>query len=312
MRDAIVMWRHTKMVVLVAVTGAAYVAVMMPFKGIVIFPGFAEVRPGVVIPVVCGMIFGPAAAWGSAFGNLVADLFGGMFGLGSLFGMVGNFLLAYVPYRTWRLLRGDREADGSPRTVPWFILCTAAGSFCCGVVIGAGLELLGLFLMALFTPLIALLNTVFAGALGALLMPLLYPRAKKWGLVYTDIMRPASYRGHWPAWPGLVLIATGGVGGVLLSANEIPGALAQQEAEQQVVTEAPAEPEAEAPPGEGTPGHGRIIPTPASPTLGLVGVVCSALILLGAVLMSPLGTAATTEPPEPAEPDGPPGERDEA
>jgi len=266
MRDAIVMWRHTKMVVLVAVTGAAYVAVMMPFKGIVIFPGFAEVRPGVVIPVVCGMIFGPAAAWGSAFGNLVADLFGGMFGLGS----------------------------------------------CCGVVIGAGLELLGLFLMALFTPLIALLNTVFAGALGALLMPLLYPRAKKWGLVYTDIMRPASYRGHWPAWPGLVLIATGGVGGVLLSANEIPGALAQQEAEQQVVTEAPAEPEAEAPPGEGTPGHGRIIPTPASPTLGLVGVVCSALILLGAVLMSPLGTAATTEPPEPAEPDGPPGERDEA
>lgn len=61
MLDAITMWRHTKMVVLVALTGAAYVAILLPFKIATVVPGFTEIRPATGIPIVCGMLFGPAA-----------------------------------------------------------------------------------------------------------------------------------------------------------------------------------------------------------------------------------------------------------
>lgn len=60
MLDAITMWRHTKMVVLVALTGAAYVAILLPFKIATVVPGFTEIRPATGIPIVCGMLFGPA------------------------------------------------------------------------------------------------------------------------------------------------------------------------------------------------------------------------------------------------------------
>ena len=73
MRDAIAMWRSTKMVVLVALTAAVYAAVLIPFKPIPIIPGITEIRPAAAIPIVCGLLFGPAAAWGSAIGKLISE-----------------------------------------------------------------------------------------------------------------------------------------------------------------------------------------------------------------------------------------------
>lgn len=109
MRELIALWRNTRMVVLVAQIAALYAAVCIPFKLAVIVPGITEVRPGAVVPVVCGFLFGPAAAWGSAFGNLIADFFGTL-GPGSLFGFAANFLYAYVAYRVWKLL-APRQPD---------------------------------------------------------------------------------------------------------------------------------------------------------------------------------------------------------
>jgi len=73
-RELVTMWRHTKMVVLVALTAAVYAAILIPFKGIPLIPGITEVRPANVVPVVFSLLFGPAAAWGSAIGNLIGDL----------------------------------------------------------------------------------------------------------------------------------------------------------------------------------------------------------------------------------------------
>jgi len=42
-----------------------------------------------VIPPVASLLFGPAAVWRTAIGNLIGDLFG-TFGLGSLFGFSGR------------------------------------------------------------------------------------------------------------------------------------------------------------------------------------------------------------------------------
>ncbi len=101
MKDIVFMWSKPRMVVLTAVCAAVYVAAMLPFKWMVIIPGLAEVRPATAFPIVFSLLFGPAGAWGSAFGNLAGDMLGGMFGIGSIFGFIGNFAYGYLPYKLW-------------------------------------------------------------------------------------------------------------------------------------------------------------------------------------------------------------------
>ena len=62
MREVFSMWKHTKMVVLVALSAAIYAAVLIPFKGFTLIPGITEFRPANVFPVVFGLLFGPAGA----------------------------------------------------------------------------------------------------------------------------------------------------------------------------------------------------------------------------------------------------------
>ena len=77
MRELGAMWRNTRMVVLCAISAALYAAVLVPFKVVPLIPGVTELRPANAIPVVCSFLFGPAAAWGAAIGNMIGDFFGG-------------------------------------------------------------------------------------------------------------------------------------------------------------------------------------------------------------------------------------------
>src|ERR1700685_2979267 len=78
MSELRLMWRNTRMVVLCAISAALYAAVLVPFKVVPLIPGVTELRPANAIPVVCSLLFGPAAAWGSAIGNMIGDFFGGV------------------------------------------------------------------------------------------------------------------------------------------------------------------------------------------------------------------------------------------
>ncbi|MEA3401888.1 MAG: QueT transporter family protein [Armatimonadota bacterium] len=286
MLDAITMWRHTKMVVLVALSGAAYAAVMMPFKIAPIIPGFTEVRPGAGLPVVCGLLFGPAAAWGSAFGNVVGDVFGGMFGPGSIPGFIGNFLLAYVPYRMWRVLRGDQPADGSARQLPWFIVCAVAGALCCGVTIGFGAGAMGLYPYRVLALVISANNAIIGTIVAAILLPILYPLAHSFGLLYTDILDAAEYSSGRIGWAGMILTWAGaGLGLLAAIFVALAGVVAA---------------------GLGMP-EGKSLLAPQV----LTGGVGTVVLIIGAVLMSPLSAQVPTEPIPPIEPEEPPGESDE-
>ncbi|MGI5816587.1 MAG: QueT transporter family protein [Armatimonadota bacterium] len=267
MRDAIVMWRYTKMVVLVALTGAAYVAILLPFKIATIVPGFTEIRPAAGIPIVCGLLFGPAAAWGAAFGNLVGDIFGGMFGPGSIPGFVGNFLLAYVPYRMWRVLRGDRPADGSPRELPWLALCAVAGGVVCGVVIAFGVAAMQLVPYPVLSITISLNNGIIGTIVAAILLPILYPLAHSFGLLYTDILEPGEYTAGRVAATGMVLVAAGAGLGLIVGAS---ARLAGQVAEGLAISD----------------GTGLLDPQVLVAGIGVL------TLLIGTALMSPLSTRA--------------------
>lgn len=271
MRDIIAMWSRTKMVVLVALTGAAYVAILLPFKIATIIPGFTEVRPAAGIPVVCGLLFGPAAAWGAAFGNVVGDIFGGMFGPGSISGFVGNFLLAYVPYRMWRVLRGDRPADGGAGSLPWTTACAVAGALCCAVTIGFGVAALGLVPYSALTVTIALNNGIIGTIVAAILLPILYPLARSFGLLYQDILDPADYAAGRVGWAGMILTWVGAGLGLLAAvfvslATRVTGGLGLPE------------------------GLGILAPQV------LAGGVATLALLIGAVLMSPLSGQSSPHP----------------
>jgi len=109
MHELRAMWRNTRMIVLCAISAALYAAILVPFKVVPLIPGVTELRPANAIPVVCSFLFGPAAAWGSAIGNMIGDFFGGV-SPGDTFGFIGNLAYGYLPYKVWTIVVGD----GSP------------------------------------------------------------------------------------------------------------------------------------------------------------------------------------------------------
>ena len=183
-------WKHTRLIVLIAQIAAIYAAILIPFKvGIPLIPGFAELRPANAVPIVTSLLFGPAAAWGSGIGNLIGDCFGTL-GPASFFGFIGNFFFGYVPYLMWGNM-GPLSSGRPPMVKSWRqglefgVTCVVASSVCAGII-GWGVEVLGLLPFWILTPAIFLNNLVMGALLGPPLLLFLYPRVKRWGLLYQD------------------------------------------------------------------------------------------------------------------------------
>lgn len=194
MKELIKMWENTRMVVLVALIAALYAAILIPFKvAIPVIPGITEFRPANVIPIICSLMFGPAAAWGAAFGNLIGDFFGTL-GLGSIFGFIGNFFYGFIPYKIWGrmgIISSKSEPEmNSFKQLFEYVLIALLASLCCAVIIGWGLDLLGMVPFAALGNIIFLNNFVVSIILGPIILKILYPRVKRWGLLYTQIMTP--------------------------------------------------------------------------------------------------------------------------
>jgi energy-coupling factor transport system substrate-specific component len=219
MREIFTMWRYTKMVVLTALTAAVYAALLIPFKGIPLIPGFTEIRVGTVVPVVFGILFGPAGAWGSALGNLIGDFFGTL-SLGTLFGFIGNFFFALVSYKVWRRIRWFSLESGvnmkSGKEVSEFVMVVVISSIVCSLIISWGLELLGLYPFKIIGPIIFLNNTTVPIIIGPFLLLLLYPRMVRWDLLWKEIMdkKDISVSSH--PGIGISLIFLGGIGGMAI------------------------------------------------------------------------------------------------
>lgn len=219
MKEIFTMWRHTQMVVLVALSAAIYAAVLIPFKGFTIIPGFTEVRPANVFPFVFGLLFGPAGAWGAAIGNLIGDFFGTL-GLGSIAGFVGNFFLGFLPYKMWSSFfrRGDNMEQNvnSGKKLAVFVAIVILASAICAVWIAWFNDLLGFVPFAALASIITVNNAIAGLVLGPILLLVLYPRIKRWGLLWTEIMRPEEVPAARLPFLGNVLMWVGGLGALIL------------------------------------------------------------------------------------------------
>jgi energy-coupling factor transport system substrate-specific component len=233
MKEVFTMWRHTQMVVLVALSAAIYAAVLIPFKGFPLVPGYIEIRPANAFPIVFGLLFGPAGAWGAAIGNLIGDFFGTLT-LGSVGGFVGNFFLALLPYKIWgTFFRRDENMEtnvGSGKKFAVYIAAVILASTVCAVIISWWVDLLGLAPFVVFLALIVFNNAIMGGVLGPILLLALYPRVKRWGLLWTEIMEPEEVSSPRLSRTGAILVWVGAIGSVVVGlilglAQQAPGGL---------------------------------------------------------------------------------------
>ena len=215
MKDIFSMWSNTRMIVLTAICAALYAGLMLPFKIAPIVPGFSEIRPGVAVPLTCSLLFGPAAAWGSGIGNIIGDIWGGMIGPGSFFGFFGNFLMAYLPYKFWRIFHGKAEIElKGAKSIAIFVLICISASATCAVVVGWGLDLLKFVPLKILTNVIAVNNAIFTTLLGLPLTITLYGRVKQWGVFYADIVK-AKEDVSALSGIGALMAMTASIGGVI-------------------------------------------------------------------------------------------------
>lgn len=211
MREVWRMWHYSTMVVLTVLTAGIFAAILIPFKGIPLIPGLTELRPANVIPVVFGLLFGPAGAWGAALGNLIGDFFGTL-GAGSLFGFWGNFLAAYLPYKMWQ----NRPLGEMKNHLPRFFLAVILGAMGCAVTIGFGLEALKLLPFSVIVVAVFINNALIALLLGPFLLALLEPRVSRWDLSWTELLDPEDRQPGPAPRLGLALAWLGAGGGFLL------------------------------------------------------------------------------------------------
>ena len=188
MQELVRLWQHTRLVVLTAILGALYAAILIPFKMFPIVPGVTEIRPGNAIPVLASLLFGPAAAWGAAFGNTIGDFFGTL-GPGTLFGFLGNLLFGYLPYRVWNV-RGRTGVMPEANLSWWsdFLLATYLASVACAVTVAYGIEWLGLAPFEAVSSLILVNNFLMAALLAPPLLRHFAPRVEKIGWLYRDLL----------------------------------------------------------------------------------------------------------------------------
>jgi energy-coupling factor transport system substrate-specific component len=204
------MWNYATMVVLTVLTAGTFAAILIPFKGIPLIPGITELRPANVIPVVFGLLFGPAGAWGAAFGNLIGDFFGTL-GIGSFFGFWGNFLAAYLTYKVWN----GRPLKDLARHLPRFIAAVVLGAWACALMVGFGVEIFKLLPFSVIALAVFINNAVIALVLGPLLLKLLEPRVSRWDLSWLEQMDPEDRRPGPARRLGLALVWLGAGGGYL-------------------------------------------------------------------------------------------------
>lgn len=212
MHELRLMWRNTRMVVLCAITAALYAAVLVPFKVVPLIPGVTELRPANAIPVVCSFLFGPAAAWGSAIGNMIGDFFGGV-GPGDIFGFVANLVYGYIPYKVWSIIaRGESPVSRSPAGIVKYVAVCLAASILCADLVGWGDNLLGLRPFSILGNVIILNNMASALVLAPLILIGVYPRVKAGRMLYQDVMPELRPRPRTMRYGGLVTLLIGELG----------------------------------------------------------------------------------------------------
>jgi energy-coupling factor transport system substrate-specific component len=206
MLDLIEMWKNPKMVGYFALTTALYAALLFPLRQFSFFSESADyLRIAMCIPVAFSFLFGPAAAWGTAFGNLLFDVATGPVSWITPLGFLGNFLIGYLPYKLWSKITLEQPDIKSVKKVGLFVGLCALACVICGLIIGWGLLYLFAipFVMTSFTIFVS--DLLWAILLGPVLLRLSYGYFSRRKLLYNNLLN-IQPKANWSKTKNYVVI----------------------------------------------------------------------------------------------------------
>lgn len=216
MKELFTMWRYTNMIVLTALSAAVFAALLIPFQAIPIIPGHVSLRVANVLPLALGLMFGPAGAWGAGIGNLIGDFFGTL-SPGAVGGFVSNFMSGFLAYKMWGVL--SRPEDIEPDLRSLRKLVTFEVIAVTKALAGSLLLTFWVCLLLRLAPPHAYAVAVMAGSGlamivgGPIVTRILYPRMRKWNLLWTEIMKPEDVSEGVMPKLGLAILFVGVFGG---------------------------------------------------------------------------------------------------
>ena len=205
MLDLVAMWKSPKMVLYALLTALLYPALILPFQQFTFFGHADFFRLGIGIPVAFSFLFGPAAAWGAAIGNVIYDATTGL-SVASIFGFVANFLVGYVPYKLWSAITSEKPDLRSLKKFGLFVGTSLVACAVCGLIVGWGLLWLYNIPFMPTAMLIALTDAVWAIVLGSIVLALSYNFVSKRKLLYTDILNITQEKPSWTATRTLAIL----------------------------------------------------------------------------------------------------------
>jgi energy-coupling factor transport system substrate-specific component len=189
MRSVVKIWKYPQMIVLVAVCAALYGTAVSVFR---LPPPLSARIFGQLLPLPIALMFGPAAPWAIAFGDLIGECVTGNLSFNSIFGFIGNFVLGLLPYLMWTRLaplsNHDRMVDlSSIRQIFLFVLVALGSGFSAAVLISWPLDLIGVVPYSFLVNLIGIQDSLL-GIVSFIFLRLIYHRVETMGLLYWDIM----------------------------------------------------------------------------------------------------------------------------
>jgi energy-coupling factor transport system substrate-specific component len=136
MQELARVWTERKGLTGIAVTAILYALFLIPFNQIHGEIAGISLRPAAALPVVCGILWGPAAAWGLGIGNVAGDLFGSWSPM-SIFGFLINFLYPYLSYLLWHRLMKGHEIRMDRHSLACFLIVSFTVTLACMFLLAA-------------------------------------------------------------------------------------------------------------------------------------------------------------------------------
>ena len=117
MKDIFSVFKEKRWIARMVIAGVLFLACAASFRMMLsLVPGMTEVRPANMIPVVFGILWGPAAAWGISIANAISDILVSHSPVQVwLPGFFINFFYAYLPYKMWYSIDYKRNGIVKPR-----------------------------------------------------------------------------------------------------------------------------------------------------------------------------------------------------
>ncbi len=136
MHELLEVWTEKKGLMFIALSAIIYIVVLVLFNQVHWVVAGISIRPAAALPVVFGILWGPAAAWGLGIGNIAGDISGSWSPM-SIFGFLINFLYPYLSYLLWHRLMKGHDTSADSYSLSFFLLVTVVITLVCMILLAA-------------------------------------------------------------------------------------------------------------------------------------------------------------------------------